>query len=76
METPTTPKRPRGRPRSDAAPRPDIHVRVPPDIKEQLEREAKRTKRSVANEFVAVSEKAISTIKFMADRKWPRCFVN
>ena len=57
METPTTPKRPRGRPRSDAAPRPDIHVRVPPDIKEQLEREAKRAKRSVANEFVALVRK-------------------
>ena len=51
METGTAPKRPRGRPRSDAAPRPEIHVRVPPDIKEQLERDAKRTKRSVANEF-------------------------
>ncbi len=57
MDTPTTPKRPRGRPRSDAAPRPEIHVRVPPDIKEQLEREAKRTKRSVANEFVALVRK-------------------
>ena len=52
METGTAPKRPRGRPRRDAAPMPEFHVRLPPEIKAQLEHDAKRAKRSVTKEFV------------------------
>jgi hypothetical protein len=51
MATMPTPKRPRGRPRKDAAPRPEIHVRLAPDFKAQLERDARRAKRSVTKEF-------------------------
>jgi hypothetical protein len=51
METGTTIKRPRGRPRTDASPRSDIHARLPPALKARLERDAKRAHRSVAKEF-------------------------
>ena len=51
MESTTTSKPRRGRPRTDAPPRSDIHARLPPALKAQLEREAKRAHRSVAKEF-------------------------
>jgi hypothetical protein len=51
METGTTMKRPRGRPRTDASPRSDVHARLPPALKARLERDAKRAHRSVAKEF-------------------------
>jgi len=51
METLTMAKRPRGRPRNGAPPKPEVHVRLAPDIKAQLERDAKRAKRSVTKEF-------------------------
>jgi hypothetical protein len=51
METVTPAKRPRGRPRTDPPPRSDIHARLPPAVKAQLERDAKRAHRSVAKEF-------------------------
>lgn len=51
METATTVKRPRGRPRIDAPPRPAVLVRLPPALKAQLERDAKKAKRSVTKEI-------------------------
>jgi hypothetical protein len=51
METLIMAKRPRGRPRSDAPPRPGVHVRLAPALKIQLERDAKRAKRSVTKEI-------------------------
>jgi hypothetical protein len=51
METATTVKRPRGRPRTDAPSRSDVHVRLPPALKARLERDAERAHRSVAKEF-------------------------
>src|SRR5215469_12476422 len=51
METATTVKRPPGRPRTDASPRPMVHVRLPPALKAQLERNAKRAARSVTKEI-------------------------
>ena len=51
METLPMAKRPRGRPRNDAPPWPDVHARIPPELKAALERDAKRAKRSVTKEF-------------------------
>jgi len=51
METATTVKRPRGRPRTDTPDRSDVHARLSPALKARLERDAKRAHRSVAKEF-------------------------
>jgi hypothetical protein len=51
METAITIKRPRGRPRTEAPPRSDVHARLRPGLKARLERDAKRAHRSVAKEF-------------------------
>jgi hypothetical protein len=53
METATTAKRPRGRPRIDAPPRPAVHVRLPPALKAQLERDANAANRSLTKEIEA-----------------------
>jgi len=58
METAITVKRPRGRPRTDASPRSDVHARLPPALKARLERDAKRARRSVAKEFEIRLEKS------------------
>jgi hypothetical protein len=44
-------KRPRGRPRRDAPPRPKLHVEVDPLIKTHLETAAKAAERSLVREF-------------------------
>jgi hypothetical protein len=51
METATTVKRRRGRPRIEAPPRPVVHVRIPPALKEQLERDAAEANRSLTKEI-------------------------
>ena len=51
METATTVKRPRGRPRLDAPPRAAVNVRLRPEVRAQLERDAKRATRSVTKEI-------------------------
>ena len=51
METATTAKRPRGRPRLDAPPRAAVNVRLRPEVRAQLERDAQRAKRSVTKEI-------------------------
>jgi hypothetical protein len=53
MEIATTVKRPRGRPRSSAPPRPAVHLRLPHELKMQLERDAKRTNRSLPKEIAS-----------------------
>lgn len=58
MEIATTVKRPRGRPRIDAPPRPAVHVRFSPRVKGQLERDAKRANRSVTREIEVRLEKS------------------
>ena len=65
METPPMAKRPRGRPRNDAPPWPDVHARIPPELKAALERDAKRAKRSAAKEFVVRLEKS-----YLSDEKY------
>ena len=51
METATTAKRPRGRPGLDAPPRAAVSVRLRPEVRAQLERDAQRAKRSVTREI-------------------------
>ena len=51
METATRVKRPRGRPRRDALPRPKLHVEIDPVLKAHLETAAKAADRSLAREF-------------------------
>ena len=51
METASTAKRPRGRPRLDAPPRAVVNVRLRPEVRAQLERDAQRAKRSVTREI-------------------------
>jgi hypothetical protein len=58
METATTVKRPRGRPRLDAPPRVVVNVRLRPEVRAQLERDAKRATRSVAKEISIRIEKS------------------
>ena len=76
METGTAPKRPRGRPRRDAAPRPRFTLRLPPDIKEQLERDAKRAKRSVAKEFEVRVRKSYLSDQIYGGSQMAAMFVN
>jgi hypothetical protein len=65
METPPMAKRPRGRPRNDAPPWPDVHARIPPGLKTALERDAKRAKRSATKEFVVRLEQS-----YLSDEKY------
>jgi hypothetical protein len=58
METATTVKRPRGRPRLDAPPRAAVNVRLRPEVRAQLERDAKRATRSVTKEISVRIEKS------------------
>jgi hypothetical protein len=50
MESATA-KRPRGRPRTNAPPRPSIHVRLSPPLKARLEEDAEKANRSVRKEI-------------------------
>jgi hypothetical protein len=58
METATTVKRPRGRPRLNAPPRAAINARLRPEVRAQLERDAKRAGRSVTKEISIRLEKS------------------
>src|SRR5215813_1658667 len=58
MESATTVKRPRGRPRLDAPPRAAVSVRLRSEVRAQLERDAKRANHSVTKEISLRIEKS------------------
>jgi hypothetical protein len=51
-------KRPRGRPRSGAPPKPPLNIRFAPELRSQLEQDARRANRSIREELETRSRKS------------------